>query len=81
MVLIPAGEFEIDGTRANCGHHFNAPIAVGQYAPNGYGLYDMVGNISEWCLDEYDPNFYPASPRENPFSDGNAKRLSISSKT
>ena len=60
----------IDTTRANHTRHFNAPIAVGQYPPNGYGLYDMAGNISEWCLDEYDPDFYATSPRENPFSKG-----------
>ena len=65
----------IDATRANYGRHFNAPIAVGQYPPNGYGLYDMVGNISEWCLDEYDPDFYAASPRENPFSDGTRETI------
>ena len=60
---------------ANYTRHFNAPIAVGQYPPNGYGLYDMAGNISEWCLDEYDPNFYATSPRENPVSKG--KRQAI----
>ena len=59
-----------DETRANYGRYFNEPIAVGQYPPNGYGLYDMAGNISEWCLDEYDPDFYAASARENPFPNG-----------
>ena len=59
-----------DATRANYARYHNAPIAVGQYPPNGYGLYDMAGNISEWCLDEYDPDFYTTSPRENPFPDG-----------
>ncbi len=59
-----------DATRANYARYHNAPIAVGQYPPNGYGLYDMAGNISEWCLDEYDPDFYTTSPRENPLPDG-----------
>lgn len=57
-------------TRANYARHFNTPIAVGQYPPNGYGLYDMAGNISEWCLDEYDPDFYTTSAPKNPFSKG-----------
>ncbi|MYC74602.1 formylglycine-generating enzyme family protein [Candidatus Poribacteria bacterium] len=35
-----------DATHANYGRYHNAPIAVGQYPPNGYGLYDMAGNIS-----------------------------------
>ena len=65
----PSGD-TIDATRANYGRHFNTPIAVGQYPPNGYGLYDMAGNISEWCLDEYDPDFYATSAPKNPFSKG-----------
>jgi formylglycine-generating enzyme required for sulfatase activity len=42
-----------------------------QYPPNGYGLYDMAGNVWEWCLDEYNKDFYSTSPRENPFSGAN----------
>ena len=64
-----------DKTHANYARHFNEPIAVGQYRPNGYGLYDMAGNISEWCLDEYDPDFYATSPRENPFSTGSIEEV------
>jgi len=33
---------------------------VGTFPPNGYGLYDMAGNLSEFCWDWYDPPPYPA---------------------
>ena len=42
--------------------------AVGSYAPNGYGLYDMEANAGEWCLDEYNEGFYKNSPRRNPIA-------------
>jgi formylglycine-generating enzyme required for sulfatase activity len=44
------GEFPVENTRAD-GYEGTAP--VGQFPPNGYGLFDMIGNVWEWTSDWY----------------------------
>jgi len=61
------GEFPFYNSQQD-GFEFLAPVA--QYAPNDYGLYDMAGNVWEWCADLYHHDYYQTFdlniPADNP---------------
>lgn len=57
------GTFSLAKGNVNANGH---PVAVGSYAPNPFKLYDLVGNVCEWCLDLYSSDYYRVSPRQDP---------------
>lgn len=87
MAQFPWGDALPDGRRANYadkntdfqwrdrtaddGYKYVAP--VGSYEPNGFGLYDMAGNVLEWVRDYYYEDYYRFSPEVDPEGPGHGE--------
>jgi formylglycine-generating enzyme len=57
------GRFPTHNTRED-GYAATAPVR--SFPPNAFGIYDMAGNVWEWCADWYRPDAYAANPLRNP---------------
>jgi sulfatase modifying factor 1 len=57
------GTFPQENTNED-GYYGTAPVDA--FAPNAYGLYNVVGNVWEWCLDWFDAEFHRGESRVNP---------------
>jgi len=68
-------KFEWRDRYADDGYKYVAP--VGSYQPNGFGLYDMAGNVLEWVRDHYGENYYGLSPEVDPEGPGHGENRAM----
>ncbi len=65
----------ISAENANYNKRVGETTPVGKYPANRYGVFDIIGNVSEWCLDEWKSKVYKLSEKNNPISGGSIERI------
>ena len=61
----PFGD-QIDSAKVNYGRKNKGILQTGSFPANGFGLFDIAGNVWEWTSDNYSGDYYAVSPSENP---------------
>ncbi len=67
--LYPWGNNTPDGTQSNFARNASEvppTTRVKQFHPNPYGIYDIVGNVWQWCADCFSGSYYASAPKDNP---------------
>lgn len=57
---------DLDPTVANYGKHYRGTTSVGRFKASSLGIWDLVGNVKEWCHDLYDAEVYSGNFTDNP---------------
>ncbi|MFQ5904283.1 MAG: formylglycine-generating enzyme family protein, partial [Candidatus Binatia bacterium] len=75
MRIWPWGNvFEPKRTKSSRGGANTVPIGSYEGGKSPYQVYDMAGNVAEWCADWYDENFYATGPNINPIGPSSGKK-------